>query len=197
MPVLTSIALGLRAAFPALADIEPLRIIGTGFGSTVIETANGLIFRLARHRRAAEGHRREARFLPALAQQFPVGVPAPRWHSGASARFPFGVIGYRKLPGIPLQPTMLTATSVGALVNDIAALLLALHRFPPDEAARLELPGPGDERAGFAALRESISPVLRAGLTQAEYGVIAQWWDRLSADERFWQYRPVVCHGDL
>jgi aminoglycoside 2''-phosphotransferase len=194
---LARVATGLRAAFPDLAGIEPLRIIGTGFGNTVVETADGLIFRLARHGQAAEGQRREARFLPALAERLPVSVPVPRWYAGPTAHFPFGVIGYRKLPGTPLQPAMLIAANAGTIAADVAGLLLALHRFPVDEAARLGLPGQEEERAELATLREAVVPTLRAGLPRTEYGVIARWWDRLLADERCWHFRPVVRHGDL
>ena len=107
MPELSSIADGLYTAFPDLADLEPVRILDTGFGSSVIETAGARIFRIARHRRATEGQRREARFLPALARQFPVSVPEPRWHTGPTTRFPFGVIGYYMLPVESRQPNML------------------------------------------------------------------------------------------
>jgi hypothetical protein len=44
--------------------LEPLVLLDVGFGSTVVETADGVILRIARHARAAGGHAREALLLP-------------------------------------------------------------------------------------------------------------------------------------
>ena len=93
----------LQRRFPELS-VEPLRLLDEGFGSTVVETADGVIFRIARHARAAAGHARELELLRQLAGRLPAAVPEPRWRIEAGAEFPNGAIGYRKLPGEPVAP---------------------------------------------------------------------------------------------
>lgn len=48
----------LAEAFPTLA-VAPLEFVDMGFGSLVVETGDGVIFRIARHARTAAGHARE------------------------------------------------------------------------------------------------------------------------------------------
>ena len=197
MRELDRIGEALAMAFPALSGVTPVGVLGAGFRSVAVETAEGQVFRIARNRAAAAGHAREARLLPALRSRVPVAIPDPRWHAGPSAQFPFGVIGYPKLPGTPLSPALLSRADKTALAAGLAAFLLALHRFPVEEARALGLPGPGERERELATLRGEVLPPLRAALAAEEYRAVSRWWDAFLADERLRRYAPVLQHGDL
>src|SRR5258708_11947469 len=101
----------LLKAFPGLGVITPLRVLGAGFNSTAIETAEGLVFRIGKNDLAAQGYVKEAQLLPVLAGYLPIQIPDPQWHVRTSSDFPFGVIGYPKLPGMPLSRERLASTN--------------------------------------------------------------------------------------
>src|SRR5205085_1408959 len=95
-------------------------------------------------------------------------------------RFPFGVVGYAKLPGVTLSPESLTRMSeagTARIASDLAAFLLALHRFPTDEALGIGLPGSYALEAGCQAMLNDTLPVLRTELEDHEYRAIERWWD--------------------
>ena len=50
------LAARLQTQFPVL-EVAPLTLLAEGFGSTVVETADGVVLRIARHARAAKGMR--------------------------------------------------------------------------------------------------------------------------------------------
>ena len=52
----------------------------------------------------------------------------------------------------------------GEIAADLAAFLLALHRFPTDEALGMGLPGPYALEAGWRSMRDETLPVLRQEL---------------------------------
>jgi len=194
---LDAIGPNLHAAFPQLGAIESLRLLGVGFRSIVVETSDGIVFRIGKNQDAANGYAKEARLLPYLRSRVPVAVPDPQWYAGSSDRFPFGVMGYRTLPGAPLQPTHLAQADPSRLASGIAAFLLALHHIPVDEALALGLAGPADRMAELEALRDDVLPPLRATLAGQDYAAVRQWWDRFLGDKAMRQYTPVLQHGDF
>jgi aminoglycoside phosphotransferase (APT) family kinase protein len=197
LPTLADFGPPLQACFPALGPITPRRVLGAGFRSVAIATAEGQDFRLARNAAAAAGYAKERRLLPALRPHLPLPIPDPQWVAGPSAAFPFGVIGYPLLPGRPLTPADLARGHRARLAADLAAFLRALHRVPLAEVAALGLPGPADRAARWEAMRATTLPMLRDRLSADEYVLVARWWDRLLADPRLGDYQPVLHHGDL
>jgi aminoglycoside 2''-phosphotransferase len=196
-PDLAAISAGLRTSFPALERGTPLRLLGVGFGSVVVETPCGQVFRIARNRAAAEGHRREEKLLPALRQRVALPIPDPRWYAAPSAALPYGAIGYAKLPGVPLTPAALASGASAGIVVALAHCLADLHRFPVADALAIGVP---DDDARWAAIEESRDqslPPLRQVLTAQEYERVAFWWDSFLLDERMRVYAPALCHGDL
>ena len=196
-PDLDRIAEGLAAAFPDLDPVRPLQLLGAGFRSVAVETAGGVVVRIARNAAAMAGHAKEARFLPALRGRLPAAVPDPRWHAGPSEPFPFGALGYPKLPGAPLLPEHLAGTGLASVAGGVAAFLLALHRIPREEAVGLPVMGPEAHHRDLTALQDEVLPPLRAALTEREYRTVTRWWDELLADEAMTRYPLAVCHGDL
>lgn len=178
------LAAALERALPELR-VRPLRVLDVGFGSTVAETADGVVVRVARTARAAAGHEREAALLPAIAPRLPVLIPDPRWRLPPDDELPFGAIAYAKLPGAPLAP----AAADDAVAADVGAFLRALHAI--DDAA---LPRAEDD---LDALRAATTPALREELDRAELEEVDAWWEDVLADARLRAYRPVLRHGDL
>jgi aminoglycoside 2''-phosphotransferase len=174
----------LQRRLPELS-VEPLRLLDVGFGSTVVATADGAILRIARHRRAAEGHARELELLPQLAGRLTVSVPQPRWRIEPDAEFPHGAIGYRKLPGEP----MTAGDGTRQLAEDVARFLRSLHGLRDVTATRQEL--------DLGALRDATMPVLEPALSAAELATVIRWWDDVLADEDMRSFEPALRHGDF
>ena len=61
---LQRLAKQLGEAFPTAASVSPLTVPGEGFGSLVVESAGGFVFRVAKHAEARRGHQRERIVLP-------------------------------------------------------------------------------------------------------------------------------------
>jgi aminoglycoside 2''-phosphotransferase len=179
------LAARLQNEFPDLR-VAPLQLVDVGFGSTVVETADGVIFRIARHRRAARGHGYEARLLPQLQDRLPVAVPNPQWRIEPGDVFPFGAIGYRKIPGAPLDP----AAADEAIAADVARFLDALHGLRDLDARRADI-------QELTELQGATSGALRRLLTPAEYERVEAWWDDVEADERLPMHEPRLRHGDF
>lgn len=187
----------LAEIFPELA-VAPLRHLETGFGSVVVETSDGAIFRIARHASAAEGHAREAKLLPALQDRLPLAVPEPRWRvEPRTPGFSYGAIGYRRLPGTPLSFQLVAGMGTETIASQLAAFLLALHRFPVAEAEELGLPQAERDPASLEALRDEVLPSLRDALASDEYRTVRVWWDRLLANPQMRRFAPMLRHGDL
>jgi aminoglycoside phosphotransferase (APT) family kinase protein len=194
---LASLAADLSATFPDLQVAMPLRVLGAGFHSLVVETGDGIVFRVAKNREATEGHAREAALLPALRTRLPLTIPEPTWYTGPSALFPFGVIGYRKVPGMPLEPSRLMRADTSALAAALGAFLHALHSFPAPEALALGVTGPDVQRGHLEQVRTAVLPPLRAALSAGEYRRVEQWWDHMRADPAMTPHPAALCHGDL
>jgi aminoglycoside 2''-phosphotransferase len=172
--------------------VRPLVLLDTGFGSVAVETADGVIFRVARHAGAAEGHALEARLLPLLRRRLPVAVPDPRWRVEPDAAFPFGAIGYRRLAGEPLTPALAEANR-DAIAADLGRFLVSLHGLSREAG----LPERDRVRDSFPRLCRDVLPVLRERLSAAEYDAMRRWARDFGADEEVDRFAPALRHGDL
>ena len=143
------LAAQLRAAFPDAAIRLPIRVLGEGFGSLVVETGNAVVFRIAKHAAAQQGHRRERRVLPVIQRHDPaLRVPRVTHFLGASVAFPYGVIGCDKLPGRPLAPDDVDEENRAHIAGQVARFLTDLHGIDVAETVGAGLPEypPSDER---------------------------------------------------
>jgi aminoglycoside phosphotransferase (APT) family kinase protein len=179
------LAAQLQHAFPDL-EIVPLRELDVGFGSTVVETADGVILRIARHARATRGHANEATLLPQLQGRLPVAVPDPKWRAEPSPSFPHGVIGYRRIAGEPLRP----ADANDTIAADVAVFIGRLHAIDDADAPRPDVDIAQE-------LHDATADVLKRTLTHDEDARLSCWWEEILADRRFRTFEPRLRHGDL
>jgi aminoglycoside phosphotransferase (APT) family kinase protein len=196
MTDLDALLYSLRLAFPELNLKAPLHLLGEGFYSTAVQSPDGMVFRIGRTPRAAAGYARESAVLPALNGLLPAAVPQPRHFVPAGGvLFPFGLIAYPGLPGDPLNPELLTSNELERAARQVADIILALQRIPPQSLGLVDdFPA---RRSGWVHQSLAVLPALRLVLNTAEYAVASAWWDTLLADAEMGAYQPVFQHGDL
>jgi aminoglycoside 2''-phosphotransferase len=184
----------LRAVFPSLDIPSPLSVVGSGFNSIVVEAGGTIIFRIAKNSVAQEGYEKETTCLPIIGPHIPFLIPNPKCYIKSSTYFPFAVIAYDKIPGLPLQPNTRNNANLSLLARDTARFLFALHHIPTDSLA---LKNSINHASKWEAQYQKILPILRTELTLTEFSLIKQWWDDFLVDSKMRQYNPVIQHGDL
>lgn len=194
---LSRLADDLQGILPSLRPLAPLRIVGRGFRAFAVETPGGVLLRIGRHPDAHSGFERESRLLPLIAGRLPISIPRPTWRAKPSDRFPYGVIGYDKLPGDPLQPAMLARADIALIARSLGGFLHALHSIPLETITPLGLPGVGAWHDELRRQRDVILPVLASLFTGAERVAIERWWATFLDELRTATYRPTLCHTDL
>lgn len=189
---LSRIATHLQATFPTTPMQPPLTLLGSGFSSTVVETRNGLVFRIPKNAAAGRTYRRERDCLPRLQPHLPVWIPDIAWYSPPNEYFPYGVMGYHKLPGhiyTPEQPINLPA-----LADSLAEFMVALHRLPCDSLPPLDIELQHEQ---YTLWRADVLPALKKALSRPQYQKMVRWWDGFLDDQQVFSYQPTIRHGDL
>jgi aminoglycoside phosphotransferase (APT) family kinase protein len=191
------LAAQLQHAFPATPIRGPLTVLGEGFGSLVVETGDGLVFRIAKHAGVQNGQRRERLLLPVIQRHKPtLRVPRVTYDLGASAEFPYGVVGYERLPGRSLAPEDVTRENRGRIAKQIARFLTDLHGIDLAETSGADLPEfpPSPER--LVELWRNVSPYLARHLDRSEHQRMQRWRDDLLGYRQRFPYSPTLVHGD-
>jgi aminoglycoside phosphotransferase (APT) family kinase protein len=165
----------LARAFPDLC-VAPLTELATGFHSIAVETADGVVFRIPRQEGTADGYATEDRVLPVLATRLPARIPLPEWRIEPGHRdFPWGAMGYRKLPGKhPESGSRTLAAGLGRFLTALHSLTLEVD-VPPS----MPLQG---------------LPELKGVLEPNEVECVTRWWD--SARHELERFEPALRHGD-
>lgn len=194
---LDAVAAALALEFPDAGEIAPCSILGWGFGSFVVETAAGVVFRVARVPGIHEGFAWQRDLLAAISPRLHVAVPQPKWLSGPAPGLKHGAIGYPKLDGAVMTVAWFRACDQQALAADIARLAADLHAIPPEHAPMLRLVTPEGRMARERPCYDDVMPVLKEHFTPEEYALAEAWWDHYLNDKRLLSYQPRVTHGDL
>jgi aminoglycoside 2''-phosphotransferase len=183
---------GLRFSFPHLPAFDDLELMGDGFSSYVVLAAGEYLFRIAKHRQAMRGHLLESKVLPRIAADLPTSIPKPIWQQDPNDYFPFGVSGYRYIPGVPLNPDVVTDLDCGAIARDLAEFLLGLHEIPEQQVQDCGLGNRVDSRS----LPDAVTAVLASALAGTERGKLVDWW-HAGFESIVDQPTPRLLHGDL
>jgi aminoglycoside phosphotransferase (APT) family kinase protein len=194
---LDDVAAGLQTMFPDAGEIAPCTVLGHGFGSVVVETASGIVFRIARIPGVHEAFERQRDALAVLAPLLPAAVPQPKWLTGPCPAFKHGAVGYPKVPGQLLTEELFYAADSAAFAADLARFLIALHAVPAADTPMLRSTMPADRMQKERLVHEEVMPVLRDRLTDDEFGRTEAWWEAYLSDPVMLRYEPSVTHGDF
>jgi aminoglycoside phosphotransferase (APT) family kinase protein len=106
-------------------------LIGEGYGSRVYATGGGDILRVAKNSLTKHNHERERAVLGVIKPYIhSVAIPEPSIFIASSDEYPYGAIGYKRIPGRPLQPADITAARRQSLAEQIADFIDELHKIP-------------------------------------------------------------------
>lgn len=191
---LETIRTALASQVVGLGDPGPLRFLGFGFHSYVVETERGIVFRIARSAEARARHEREAALLPRIAPHMTTAIPVPIWEAGPSSAIPFGAFGYERIAGV--APEAADIAQSARMVDDLARFLVALHGLEPNAAG---LPDPAATLGtGLIQLQlsEQVTRVLRDVLDEAEFARLGAWVSDVTGDATFGRFTPRLIHSD-
>lgn len=181
----------LAAQHPQSAGL-PLQLTANGWDNVIYRLGSALAVRLPRRRAGAELVLHEQRWLPALAPDLPLPVPAPvvAGRPGEGYPWPWSVVPWfpgRIAAAAPPADPLAAADALGRFVS-------ALHRPAPADAPVNPVRGcPLAHRLDAVEERLArIGPTLAAAQRQA---LSAAWADGLAAP--IWSAHPVWLHGDL
>lgn len=177
----------------AADDVEPL---GAGTDSAAFRVDGEWVVRFPLVRDAQRTLATELGLLPGLAPRLPVAVPTPEHIADRDGQLVF--TAYRALEGAPLSDAALTALSPPArarALDELGALLDAIHRFPVDRAR-----GAGVSlepcKGGYHAGQENLERELSEMLTATELTVIAHQ-RRVFQEMQPAPCTPVLLHADI
>jgi aminoglycoside 2''-phosphotransferase len=190
------LATHLCEAFPDAAIATPLAVLGEGFGSVAITTANDIVFRIAKHHESQRAQQRERAVLPVIHRHVALRVPEVIYFLQTSAHCPFGVIGYKKIPGRPLAPNDLSPDNRAHIAEQVAAFQVELRAIDLDLLRNAGLPRfpPSPER--LSDLWQNVVAYLAPHLSHAEYQAIRRWHEALLTYGQRYPYKPTLVHGD-
>ncbi len=184
----------VRELSPLAGDtVEPL---GAGTDSAAFRVDTEWVVRFPLVREARRMLATELAPLPALAPRLPVAVPRPEHLGNRGGQLAF--IAYRALEGQPLSDTALDALASVArarALDELAALLDAIHRFPLGRAGAA---GVSFERlkGAYHAAQADLDGELSGTLTRAERAVITGQRRAFESVQRH-PFTPVLLHADI
>lgn len=187
----------IATAFPDL-PIRTFRFLAEGWDSVVWEVNDDLVFRLPKRAKVATQLRIEIALLPVLGPTLPVPVPCFAYVASGSDADAFPVVGYPKLPGLPLVDMPAAAIAPERLAVHIGKFLTALHRFPTDRAASCGVPNASPEswRAQYAAMCVELR-TLFPRMTPPERARTESLFAAYLENRAHFQFAPVLLHRDL
>ena len=174
----------LRAQHPDLASL-PLRLVANGWDNAIFRLGDDYAVRLPRREIAAVLVAKEQKWLPELAHQLTVAIPAPVRVGVPGGEFPWRWSVVPWLAGDVAQ-----AGTGEHLVGDLAQFVRELHVPAPVDAPSNPVRGvPLADRHEIMLARLASEPTPR----RAE--VLEQWTSSVAAEP--WAGPPLWVHGDL
>jgi aminoglycoside 2''-phosphotransferase len=185
-------------ALPSLR-VRHLRINTEGWQNVVFEVNRAYIFRFPRSSAHAKLLATEIGLLPHLAARLRLRVPQPFVVGSLPGRGGWPFMGYRRIPGEPLDWDHVGPRRRGRLADDLGPFLQDLARFPAAVARRLGVPGGGPKvwrarhEAEFRRFRERGHRVMPPRLREAVDRLFRQYL----GEERNFRWRPTLLHREV
>ena len=191
---LEQLALALSSAFPNLDRVAPLKIVGEGFRSLAVATADSTLIRIGKTQEAADGFALETTALPLVKQHVSAPVPDPILYVTATANLPFGALGYPKLHGWSPEPG--DPRLAENFIPELASFLIELHAIPTEEADSAGVRSV-DSHARLLGAKPVVMPVLQKRVGDPEFRRLEEWWSEIERLTPAVENRFTVCHPDL
>ena len=190
----------LKSSFLDADIILPVKELGEGYASEVVESKNGLVFKIAKNHRVQKTYKREHTLLKLLSSKIKgFDIPYPEYYIESSNSFPYGLLGYKKIEGEILDPEKIRGGNLRTIASRIADFLLQIHSIdtssPEITDLGLETCPPPLEEIKHTWI--NVSDWLRSNLNEEEYFKMHDFWKEA---ELFLQsdMQPVrVVHGDI
>lgn len=178
--------------FPQWAGLPVTQVIPGGWDNRTFRLGDALSVRLP----SSDGYvlqvEKEQRWLPALAPQLPLAIPAPVGSGRPSEIFPFPWSVYRWLPGRPPTTDLIARDPLFAA--ELGEFLAALQRADANGA-----PAPGAHNffrgESPVVYEEETLRATRALSAEIDVDAVHEVWDAAIATR--WQGEPVWFHGDI
>jgi aminoglycoside phosphotransferase (APT) family kinase protein len=180
--------------FPSLASMPYVEISG-GWDSAVYEFGSEWIIRVPRRAEVVDWIRAETRLLPELAPHLTTMVPH---FELVCDRDRFFAVGYRKIPGVALNPSSIQGSDAVRIPTQLGVFLSQLHSFSSELASVLL-----GERCSanrwksyhddiIQEFHERVVPLLSVGERARGETFLKEW-----RDPRMTSFLPVLTHSDL
>jgi aminoglycoside phosphotransferase (APT) family kinase protein len=199
MDIFLEDALSIINEYYTGVKIENFKIIGSGFGSVIIESNEGMIFRIAKNLDTAKQYVMECEVLPQIKNYLHMNIPKPIWHIFNNTSAPYGIMAYRKLKGNSIDPiayNKINQTSKYVIAKEVANFISLIHQVPYDKFNFDNIPKIKNDKKTLMVLRENTFEFLKWKLTADELKKMEDWWEKILSDDTFYYYKPTLCHGD-
>jgi len=181
----------ITSQFPDWAHLSLAKVSSAGTDNAIYRLGNAMAVRLPRLGRAAETVAKEQWWLPRLAPQLPLSIPAPLAVGIPGGEFPYPWSVYRWLPGEDLAArTDVDLCDVGGRLGEFIAALQRIDTVAGPVSPRAT---PVDAREDDV-VRVTIRQLSEAGSLDGD-AAIAVWESALAAPS--WNRPLVWIHGDL
>ncbi len=158
-----------------------------------------LVFRFPRHEKNIPEFLREIRLLKKLQDLLPLPVPSPIYDSGAMTGLGKVFMGYRLIPGQPLDEEILAGieneTVLPMLAKQLADFLTAMHRLTPDGLS-LDLPRlnmPDWTHTFFDEIQKKLFFYMRPDACKT----VTENFEHYFSQADLHSYQPSLVHGDF
>ncbi len=191
-------ALILRHSFPQL-EITSVDRLGEGWDSVAFLINKSLVFRLPKRPAVARTLERERALLRSIADLLPLPVPRYTHIAQSIPELPYGIGGYRLIPGVPLSTLPAWNRIDDSVADSLAGFLKALHRIDTSQLAPgiVEPMTSDDWWREYCQLFEDARPLLQDRLLPQTSSRIELEWEQAFISARQIGFVPVLVHRDL
>ncbi len=187
----------VESRFPDVR-VERCEEVPGGWDHVLLLVNDEWLFRVPRRAESEATLEKEVRLLPAIAPAMPVAVPRYE-RVGRSDTPPKVIVGYRRIPGLPLSRKILTGEHGETVLRGLGGFLTSLHAFPLEEAARAGIPS-----RDAASWRHEYDDFYR-WIEREAFPFLdprsRHWARRMCedylADDDHFRFPPVLLHRDL